>query len=55
MYVTPAEAARLRRDTPVNTFRLGNQEVKTKVFMYLPQGEDALEIDVLHAMWRPEE
>lgn len=55
MYVTPVEAARLRRDTPVNTFRFGNEEVKTKVFMYLPQGEEALEVDVIHDMWRPEE
>ena len=55
MYVTPAEAAKLRRDTPVNTFRFGDQEVKTKVFMYLPQGEEALEVDVIHDMWRPEE
>jgi Fe-S-cluster-containing dehydrogenase component len=55
MYVTPDEAARLRRDKPVNTFHFGNQEVKTKVFMYLPQGEDALEVDVIHDMWRPEE
>lgn len=52
MYVTPEEAARLRRDKPVNTFRFGNQEVKTKVFMYLPQGDEALDVDVIHDMWR---
>jgi len=55
MYVTPAEAARLRRDRPVNTFHFGSQEVKTKVFMYLPQGSDALDVDVVKDMWRPEE
>jgi len=53
MYVTPQEASRLRRDSPVNTFHFGNQEVKTKVFMYLPQGEEALKVDVTHDMWRP--
>lgn len=57
MYVTPAEAARLRRDTPVNTFRFGNQEVKTKVFVYLPKGEDSLDVraDVMNDLWRPTE
>ena len=55
MYATPAEAARLRRDTPSNTFHFGNQTVETKVFMYLPQGEEALEVDVIHDMWRPEQ
>ena len=55
MYVTPAEAAQLRRDKPVNTFRFGNQEVKTKVFMYVPHGGEALEVDVVHDMWRLEE
>jgi Fe-S-cluster-containing dehydrogenase component len=58
LYVTPEEAARLRRrDTPVNTFRFGDQEVKTKVFMYLPQdsGAEALEVDVVNDMWRTNE
>jgi hypothetical protein len=55
MYVTPEEAKRLRRDTPVNTFRFGNQEVKTKVFVYLPQGSDALNVDVAEEIWSPEE
>ena len=55
MYVTPEEAARLRRDKPVNTFRFGNQEVKTKVYVYVPQGQDSLEVDVMNDMWRPEE
>ncbi len=58
LYVTPEEAAKLRRrDTPVNTFRFGDQEVKTKVFMYLPQdsGAEALEVDVVNDMWRTNE
>jgi Fe-S-cluster-containing dehydrogenase component len=55
MYVTPEEAAKLRRDTPVNTFRFGNQEVKTKVFVYLPKGSDTLDVDVMNEMWSPEE
>lgn len=55
MYVAPEEAARLRRDRPVNTFHFGGEEVKTKVYMYLPQGQEALEVDVIHDMWRPEE
>lgn len=55
MYVTPEEAKKLRRDTPLNTFRFGNQEVKTKVFVYLPQGSDALNVDVAEEIWSPEE
>jgi Fe-S-cluster-containing dehydrogenase component len=53
MYVTPEEAARLRRDTPVNTFRFGAQEVKTKVFLYLPQGKEILDVDVGSEIWGP--
>ncbi len=55
MYVHPDEAARLRRDVPVNTFRFGNEEVKTKVFVYLPEGDDALDVDVQNDIWSPEE
>ena len=55
LYVMPDDAARLRRDTPVNTFHFGNEEVRTKVFMYLPKGSEALDVDVVHDMWRPEE
>jgi Fe-S-cluster-containing dehydrogenase component len=54
MYVTPDEAARLRREKPVNRFVFGNQEIKTKVFYFLPQGQDTLEVDVTEAMWSPE-
>ena len=43
--------AMLRRDKPVNTFRFGNQEVKTKVFLYVPKGQDAL--DVAEDLQRP--
>jgi hypothetical protein len=39
----------------VNRFVFGNQEVKTKVFYFLPQGENTLEVDVVNEMWRPEE
>jgi Fe-S-cluster-containing dehydrogenase component len=55
LYATPAEAARLRRDKPVNSFRFGAQTVRTKVYMYLPPGSEALEVDVVNDMWRPEE
>lgn len=55
MYVTPDEAAKLRRDTPVNTFRFGKQEVKTKVYVYLPKGSDALNVDVAEEIWSPAE
>jgi Fe-S-cluster-containing dehydrogenase component len=55
LYTTPAEAARLRRDKPVNLFRFGNEDVRTKVFMFLPQGSEALDVDVVKDMWRPEE
>ncbi|MCC6264358.1 MAG: 4Fe-4S binding protein [Bryobacterales bacterium] len=55
MYVHPDEAAKLRRDVPVNTFHFGNEVVRTKVFVYLPEGEDALDVDVQNDIWSPEE
>jgi Fe-S-cluster-containing dehydrogenase component len=50
-YVTPATIARTRRETPTNVFQFGNQTVKTKVFMMVPEAVDALSIDVVDYMW----
>lgn len=55
MYTTPEEAARLRRDRPVNRFVFGNQEIKTKVFYFLPQGQDRVQVDVTDNMLRAEQ
>ena len=55
LYARPEDAARLRRDTPVNTFRFGSEEVRTQVYMYLPKGSQALDVDVVTDMWRAEQ
>ena len=52
----PAETAhRERREEPLNLFRFGNEDVRTKVFMMAPKGDTAIVVDVLDYMWRPEE
>ena len=48
----PADVGKGRSTIPVNDFRFGNEHVKTKVFMMLPQGQDVLEIDVQDYMWK---
>ncbi|MEZ5398933.1 MAG: 4Fe-4S dicluster domain-containing protein [Bryobacteraceae bacterium] len=57
LYVTAEEARGLRRGNPVNTFRFGNEEVRTKVYLYLPQGQESLEVeaDVVNDIWRSSE
>ncbi|MBK7929757.1 MAG: 4Fe-4S binding protein [Bryobacterales bacterium] len=57
LYVTAEEARRLRRGNPVNTFRFGNEEVRTMVYLYLPQGQESLEVeaDVVNDIWRSSE
>ena len=37
------EIARQRRAQPVNDFRFGNEHVKTKVFMMMPEEHPMLE------------
>lgn len=57
LYVTAEEARGLRRGNPVNTFRFGNEEVRTKVYLYLPQGQESLDVeaDVVNDIWRSSE
>jgi hypothetical protein len=50
-YTTPERIAQTRREKPVNTFRFGNQEVTTKVYMMAPADTDAIAIDVADYTW----
>jgi len=50
-FVSPDEVARQRREVPVNTFRFGAEEVRTKVSMMVPRGVEAVELDVVDYMW----
>jgi Fe-S-cluster-containing dehydrogenase component len=50
-FVAPEEIASQRREVPVNTFRFGAEEVRTKVSMMVPRGVEAVEIDVVDYMW----
>jgi Fe-S-cluster-containing dehydrogenase component len=50
-FVSPEEIARTRQEVPVNTFRFGAEEVRTKVFMMAPRGVTEVEVDVVDYMW----
>ena len=52
-YVSPEDIERERRDVPANTFKFGNQVVKTKVFMMAPTGTDSITLDVADYIWEP--
>jgi Fe-S-cluster-containing dehydrogenase component len=54
-YVPAERIARERRDEPVNEFRFGNQNVKTRVFMMAPPGSDAVEVDAADYTWEEED
>jgi Fe-S-cluster-containing dehydrogenase component len=43
-----------RTSKPVNVFQFGNQIVTTKVFMMVPEGVDAISVDVVDYMWEKE-
>jgi len=53
-YVPPQKIAAERREEPVNLFRFGNQEVRTKVAVMLPKGAEALVVDVADYTWEEE-
>jgi Fe-S-cluster-containing dehydrogenase component len=53
-YVPVEKIAAERREQPVNLFRFGNQEVKTKVSIMMPQGAQALSVDVADYTWEEE-
>ena len=50
-FVDPERIAEERRDVPINVFRFGAEEVRTKVFMMVPPGSAALAVDVVDYMW----
>ena len=43
-----------RKLKPTNVFHFGNQTVKTKVFMMVPETSDDITIDVVDYMWEKE-
>jgi Fe-S-cluster-containing dehydrogenase component len=53
-YVPLEEIQNTRREKPVNTFFFGNEKVTTKVFMMVPEGVDAINVDVTDFMWESE-
>jgi Fe-S-cluster-containing dehydrogenase component len=53
-YVSPEDIERERRDVPANTYKFGNQEVKTKVFMMAPMGTASITLDVADYTWEPQ-
>lgn len=53
-YVPPQKIAAERREQPVNLFRFGNQEVRTKVAVMMPQGAEALVVDAADYTWEEE-
>ena len=52
-YITPEEFARTRRGHAVNQWRFGDEEVRTKVFVVVPQGTDEVRLDVVPLGRRP--
>jgi Fe-S-cluster-containing dehydrogenase component len=53
-YVPAERIARERREQPVNLFRFGNQEVRTKVSIMMPRSAEALSVDVADYIWEEE-
>ncbi len=51
-YLPVEEIARQRRATPVNDFRFGNEQVKTKVFIMMPEQHPVLDVNVEDYMWK---
>jgi hypothetical protein len=51
-YGPPEEVRKGRATAPVNEFRFGNEQVRTKVSIMLPPKEPVLEVDVQDYMWR---
>lgn len=51
-YLPASEVAALRREKPVNQIRIGNEIVRTKVFMMVPrEGADEISLDAADYMW----
>ena len=47
------ESIEQRQEMPTNTFRFGNQVVKTKVSMMAPRGTESISLDVADYIWEP--
>ena len=45
-YIPVDEIARQRRARPVNDFQFGNEHVRTKVFIMMPEEHPLLDVDV---------
>jgi Fe-S-cluster-containing dehydrogenase component len=50
-YLPPETIAEDRRGQPVNDFRFGRENVRTKVFMMAPPSVPAVSVDVSDYMW----
>jgi Fe-S-cluster-containing dehydrogenase component len=53
-YVPAEKIAQERREQPVNLFRFGNQDVRTKVAIMMPRGAEELIVDVADYIWEEE-
>jgi Fe-S-cluster-containing dehydrogenase component len=51
-YVRSEDIPKLRREKAVNTIRFGNEVVRTKVFMMVPEGADEISLDAADYMWQ---
>ena len=51
-YGPPDAIARRRRSVPVRDFRFGNEHVRTKVFIMMPEEHPVLDVDIEDYMWR---
>ncbi|MBX9572518.1 MAG: 4Fe-4S dicluster domain-containing protein [Candidatus Obscuribacterales bacterium] len=54
-FVPKEKIAKERREVPTNVFNFGNETVRTKVFMMIPSGFDAISVDVVDYMWEGDE
>jgi hypothetical protein len=51
-YGPPEAIARQRTSVPVRDFRFGNEHVRTKVFIMMPEEHPVLDVDIEDYMWR---
>jgi Fe-S-cluster-containing dehydrogenase component len=50
-FAPPETIAKQRTSIPVNDFRFGNEHVRTKVFLMMPEQHPVLDIDIADYMW----
>ena len=51
-YAPPEAIARQRTSVPVRDFQFGNERVRTKVFLMMPQEQPVLDVNVEDYMWK---